>query len=200
MPAIIPSHITIDGELVPVPVSTHEARKPFESKHQKGWFDEDMGVFTIVLRDYWAAHGEVDNDTDLSDLLPAGFTRIEGARYQFDGDGQYGMDRLGKDFEPRSLTDKPMGRGWYYCVREFEGEVDPDDDEKSLIYISRQDSWGLEDAHLHWYFPEMPYDIGEVNESVFSSSWDARSTRAWMEANGFTHSRELQEMIDNEAW
>jgi hypothetical protein len=70
-----------------------------------GYFQEDEGQFTLVLKDFWDEHGGVDPDAELDDMLPEGFYNLADATFEYEGDPEEGADVLRQaGFKSRRLN------------------------------------------------------------------------------------------------
>ena len=213
----IPAFATAPVNTPPAPASfldaLESASSPYnpspnsaQNKKVVGYFQEDEGQFTLVLKGYWDEHESVDPDADLEDLLPAGFSNLADATFEFDGEHNEATYRLREaGFVKKSFTGAPMGEGWYFALGGSNSTMVEQDYQEGVecgFYLVRKsyyDTQGFIDSvHVSDEFPELPVEFEEVMEACFLSRWDEATTRTWLLANGFETNDSLTQMANDE--
>lgn len=166
-----------------------------------GYFQEDQGKFTIVLKEFWDEEGEIDPDADLEEILPDGFYNLADASFEYEGETSEGYDALIEaGFVVASLNGKATGEDWSFGVAAGR------DSDTALTaggflsrFMIRRD--GFDAAPAAMYLPALPAEFEEVegphSRGQFLSKWDTDTTRAWLLDNGFVHNRRIEEGLEN---
>ena len=171
-----------------------------QDKKVVGYFQEDEGQFTLVLKDYWDEHESVDPDADLEDLLPEGFSNLADATFEFDGELDDAASELREaGFVRRPLNGGLVGDGWLFSLGGPESTMVEQDYQEGILcgfYLVRKSYYEeegcIESTHVSDEFYNLPGQFEEVMEACFLSTWDVDTTRAWLLANGFETTAELE--------
>ena len=170
----------------------------------RGYFQEDDGQFTLVLKEFWDAHQGIDADAAdaLSAVLPPEFSNLADATFEYDGDiedATYALRKAG--FVRTSFDGTGMGAGWLFSLGGKDSTLVDDHDNiriKSGFYLVRKAYYEREGCfqsiHVAPEFPDFPAQFTETMEAAFLSEWDEPTTRAWLLAQGFETNADLDAM------